>query len=121
MKMADARLRSRLVKAGYRPENVAQMERTQLLNEWSQVVVATQEQIEEADGEEQTPSVAEAAGTEGFGDSGWVGVDPEVLKARIALEEIKLDMQARLREKELDLKAKEADLRPKEAEIKDQQ
>jgi len=103
MKMADARLHSRLDKAGYRPDDVAQMERTQLLNEWAQVVVATQEQVEEADGEEQTPSVADAAGTEGYGDFGWVGVDPEVLKARIALEESKLDMQARLRKNKLDL------------------
>jgi len=35
MKMSDSRLRSKLVEAGYRPDDIAQLERTQLIKEWT--------------------------------------------------------------------------------------
>jgi len=49
--LSDARLRTKLIQAGYKPDDVAQLERVDLLAEWARVVAVR--------GEER--AVAEAA------------------------------------------------------------
>ena len=43
-KMSDARLRTKLIQAGYKPDDVAQLERVDLLAEWTRVVAVRGEE-----------------------------------------------------------------------------
>ena len=109
-KMSDARLRTKLIQVGYKPDDVAQLERVDLLAEWTRVVAVR--------GEE--PAVAEAAEPADVvyqpGDVEEGVVNPDVTKARLALEERRMMMEENVKMRELELKRRELELKERKFE-----
>ena len=91
VKMSDARLKERLARAGYRAELLEVMERPALLQAWAEVVAANAEATARETGqEEETDEVQEEE------------IDAEVDRARLLLEQKRIDLQEReLEEKRL--------------------
>ena len=129
-KMSDERLRSKLSRAGYRPEILLQFTREDLLKAMAEVVLVEEERQDQAaahigvdkdteDVEAQENTVEEA------GLDRMTEVKMDVEERRLLLEERRLEMEDRkwkaemqFRERELEKEKQEMDLRARELDLK---
>ena len=100
-KMSDERIRSKLVKAGYRPEILAQYSRTELMNALAELVAA-QPEVEVV--EEDVEVDGKARGT------------MTTEERRLLLEERKLQMEEKRWKAEMEEKRREMEIKERELE-----
>ena len=121
LKMSDARLRNKLAHAGYNPDDLAQLERPDLLELWAGVVVAQLEPTGAVGGVEAEPT--DVVG--GDEEQEHVMTGPveklDLEERRLILEERKLDEQKHQRELDETKWRREIQLREKELDFKKSQ